>query len=129
MMKWIVYGVLAVLVAVSWTMYSRTGREIADLAQQIEVQENDGDPEGKVAKLKTDLQSMEGQKTFNGILLTFLTSGLVGIFVVIHLLPFFAQRLTHAVYDSGEMVEKDVMHDARSLVAQGNTKEQYLIAV
>lgn len=120
MTKWIVYGVLAVLVAVSWTMYSRTGREIADLAQQIEMQENKGDPEGKVAKLKTDLQSMEGEKTFNGILLTFLTSGLVGIFVVIHLLPFFAQRMTHAVYDSGEMVEKDVMHDARSLVAQGD---------
>ncbi|MEO0017578.1 MAG: hypothetical protein RLZZ522_861, partial [Verrucomicrobiota bacterium] len=31
-----------------------------------------------------------------------------------------AQRVTHAVYDSAEMVEKDVMHDARSLMAQGD---------
>jgi tetratricopeptide (TPR) repeat protein len=120
MTKWIMYGVLAVLVAGSWTMYSKTGREMSDLAQQIEVQQDAGDPEGKVAKMKTDLQSMEGEKTFNGILLTFLSAGLVGIFVVVHLLPFFAQRVTHAVFDSGEMVEKDVMHDARSLMAQGN---------
>ena len=63
---------------------------------------------------------LEGEKTFNGILLTFLSAGLVGIFFVVYLLPFFAQRVTHAVYDSAEMVEKDVMHDARSLMAQGD---------
>lgn len=114
------YGLLTVLVGGSWMMYSKTGREMAALAQQIEVQENNGDPEGKVAKLKADLQSMEGEKTFNGILLTFLSAGLVGIVVVVHLLPFFAQRVTHAVYDSGEQVEKDVMHDAHSLMAQGD---------
>ena len=39
--------------------------------------------------------------------------------VVVYLLPFFAQRITHAVYDSAEMIERDVMHDARALVAQG----------
>lgn len=114
------YGLLTVLVGGSWMMYSKTGREMAALAQQIEVQENNGDPEGKVAKLKAALQSMEGEKTFNGILLTFLSAGLVGIVVVVHLLPFFAQRVTHAVYDSGEQVEKDVMHDAHSLMAQGD---------
>lgn len=114
------YGVLAVLVAGSWMMYSKTGREMTDLAQQIEVQQDAGDPEGKVAKMKADLQSMDGGKIFNGILLTFLSAGLVGIFVVVHLLPFFAQRVTHAVYDSGEKVEKDVMHAARSLLAQGD---------
>ncbi len=120
MMRWIMYGWLTVLVAGSWMMYSKTGREMATLEQQIEVQEGDGDPDGKVAELKTELQSMEGEKTFNGILLTFLTSGLVGIFVVVYLLPFFAQRITHAVYDSGEKVEKDVMRDGRSLMAQGD---------
>ena len=114
------YGVLAVLVAGSWMMYSKTGREMTDLAQQIEVQQDAGDPEGKVAKMKADLQSMDGGKIFNGILLTFLSAGFVGIFVVVHLLPFFAQRVTHAVYDSGEKVEKDVMHAARSLLAQGD---------
>jgi len=120
MTKWIMYGVLAVLVAGSWMMYSKTGREMTDLAQQIEVQQDAGDPEGKVAKMKADLQSMDGGKIFNGILLTFLSAGFVGIFVVVHLLPFFAQRVTHAVYDSGEKVEKDVMHAARSLLAQGD---------
>jgi tetratricopeptide (TPR) repeat protein len=120
MTKWIMYGVLAVLVAGSWMMYSKTGREMTDLAQQIKVQQDAGDPEGKVAKMKADLQSMDGGKIFNGILLTFLSAGLVGIFVVVHLLPFFAQRVTHAVYDSGEKVEKDVMHAARSLLAQGD---------
>ncbi len=120
MTKWIMYGLLTVLVAGSWMMYSNTGREMATLEQQIEMQEDNGDPDTKVPEMKTKLQSMEGEKTFNGILLTFLSAGLVGIFVVIHLLPFFAQRVTHAVYDSGEMVQHDVMREARSLMAQGD---------
>jgi tetratricopeptide (TPR) repeat protein len=40
--------------------------------------------------------------------------------VVVYLLPFLAHRVTHAVYDSAEMVEKDVMHEARVRVAQGD---------
>jgi tetratricopeptide (TPR) repeat protein len=120
MMKWIMYGVFAVLVAGSWMMYSKSGDGITKLTQQIDAQEELGDPDGEVAKLKSDRHSMESSNTFNGILLTFLSAGLVGIFVVVHLLPFFAQRITHAVFDSGEIVEKDVMHDARSLVAQGD---------
>jgi tetratricopeptide (TPR) repeat protein len=67
--------------------------------------------------------AMEGLKTFNGILLVFLSAGLVGIFFVLHILPSFAHRLTHAVYDSAEMMEHDVMHDARSLLAQGQYEE------
>ena len=114
------YGVLAVLVAGSWMMYSKTGKEMSRVDAQISQLEDTGTDEEQVAKLKTDLQSMEGEKTFNGILLTFLSAGLVGIFVVVHLLPFFAQRVTHAVFDRGEKVEKDVMHDARSLLAQGD---------
>ncbi len=114
------YGVLAVLVAGSWMMYSKTGKEMSKVQAQITQLDETGTDEVQIAKLKTDLQSMEGEKTFNGILLTFLSAGLVGIFVVVHLLPFFAQRVTHAVYDSGEKVEKDVMHDARSLLAQGD---------
>jgi hypothetical protein len=120
MTKWIMYGVLAVLVAGSWMMYSKTGKEMSKVQAQITQLDETGTDEVQIAKLKTNLQSMEGEKTFNGILLTFLSAGLVGIFVVVHLLPFFAQRVTHAVFDSGEMVEKDVMHDARSLMAQGN---------
>ena len=40
--------------------------------------------------------------------------------VVADVLPAFANRVTHAVYDSAEMMENDVMHDARSLLAQGD---------
>ncbi len=120
MMKWIMYVVLAVLVAGSWTMYSKKGKEMDVLKAQIAQVDETGDPDGQLQKLESDLNSMEGEKTFNGILLTFLSAGLVGIFFVVHLLPFFAQRVTHAVYDSAEMVERDVMHDARSLMAQGD---------
>jgi tetratricopeptide (TPR) repeat protein len=120
MMKWIMLVVLAALVAGSWMMYSNKTKEMAALSAKIDQLENAGTDEEEVSKLKTDLQSMEGEKTFNGILLTFLSAGLVGIFFVVYLLPFFAQRVTHAVYDSAEMVEKDVMHDARSLMAQGD---------
>jgi tetratricopeptide (TPR) repeat protein len=120
MMKWFMLVVLAALVAGSWMMYSNKTKEMAALSAKIDQLENAGTDEEEVSKLKTDLQSMEGEKTFNGILLTFLSAGLVGIFFVVYLLPFFAQRVTHAVYDSAEMVEKDVMHDARSLMAQGD---------
>jgi tetratricopeptide (TPR) repeat protein len=63
---------------------------------------------------------VKGDRTLSGILLTFVGAGIAGIVVVVYLLPFFAQRVTHAVYDSAEMIERDVMHDARVLVAQGD---------
>jgi tetratricopeptide (TPR) repeat protein len=63
---------------------------------------------------------LDNEKTFSGILLTFVSAGFVGILFVVYLLPFFAHRVTHAVYDSAEMIERDVMHDARSLLAQGD---------
>jgi hypothetical protein len=44
----------------------------------------------------------------------------VGVVFVIDILPAVAQRMTHAVYDSAEMVEQDIMHDARAKVAQGD---------
>jgi tetratricopeptide (TPR) repeat protein len=120
MMKWITMLVLAALVAGSWMMYSNKTKEMASVSQKIDALEATGTAEEEISKLKIDLNSLEGEKTFNGILLTFLGAGLVGIFFVVYLLPFFAQRVTHAVYDSAEMVEKDVMHDARSLMAQGD---------
>jgi tetratricopeptide (TPR) repeat protein len=52
--------------------------------------------------------------------MTFFLAGLIGIVVVTQVLPILAHRITHAVYDSGEMVERDPMHDAHSLVAQGD---------
>ena len=120
MMKWLLYLVLIGLMAGSWVWFSNTGKEAKELQAQIDQIEDVGDPDDKAAEMKSDLSGLEGERTFSGILLTFVSAGVVGIFFVVYLLPFFAQRVTHAVYDSAEMVEKDVMHDARSLMAQGD---------
>ncbi len=119
-MKWFMYLTLSILVGGSWLLYSKSGKEADTLGVKISQLEEIGDPDGLIADLKSKFQTKENEKTFIGVLLTFLSAGLIGIFFVIHLLPFFAQRVTHAVYDSAEMVEKDVMHDARSLLAQGD---------
>jgi tetratricopeptide (TPR) repeat protein len=120
MMKWLMLLVLAALVGGGYTMFAKKGKEMTDLKAKMEKIEETGDPDSLVKTMEIDLNSMDGEKTMYGILLTFLSAGFVGIFFVVYLLPFFAQRVTHAVYDSAEMVEKDVMHDARSLLAQGD---------
>jgi len=120
MKKWISYGVLLTLLVGSWLLFSRTGSEMKELRAQIEQKLEKGDQEDEVPKLESEIQSLEGQKTFNGILLAFLTAGLVGIVFVIDVLPMIAQRMTHAVYDSAEEVEPDALHDARSFLAQGD---------
>jgi tetratricopeptide (TPR) repeat protein len=119
-MKWFWYLLLAALVGVSWMFFSRSGKDIdvkkAELTRVYEL----GDPDGKAAKIEEQVHGLEGTKTLNGVLLAFLTAGLVGMVVVADILPAFANRVTHAIYDSAEMMEHDVMHDARSLLAQGD---------
>lgn len=110
---------LVLLVAGSWFTFHRSGSEAKALENRIEELYNEGDFEEKVPALKVELHTMEGQRTFNGILLSFLSAGLLGIVFVVWLLPIFAHKLTHAVYDSGEEVEADPFHDARVLMAQG----------
>jgi tetratricopeptide (TPR) repeat protein len=119
-MKWLMYLVLVALTGGAWTVFCMKDRKLEAMNREIVRIEEAGDPDGLLAEKKSELGSLEGEKTFTGILLTFLSAGLAGILFVIYLLPFFAQRLTHAVYDSAEMVERDVMHDARSLLAQGD---------
>jgi len=122
-MKWVGYLLLAVLVGVAWTFYSKSGKELEEINKQLAVLENSEDSEEyeeQLPKLESKKEGIEGEKTFNGILLTFLSAGLVGILFVFQVLPAIAHRFTHAVYDSAEMVERDPMHDARSLVAQGD---------
>jgi tetratricopeptide (TPR) repeat protein len=119
-MKWAMTLVLVVLVGGAWLVFASKGREIKTLREQISAVEEVGDPDEKLAEMENKVDGLEGEKTFSGILLTFLSAGLVGILFVVYLLPFFAQRVTHAVYDSAEMIEKDVMHDARVLFAQGD---------
>lgn len=119
-MKKVIYVLLVVFVGCGWLIFSNKGREIEKFQQQITAVEDVGDPDGKLGKMNSELGSLEGEKTFSGILLTFLSAGLIGIVFVLEVLPIFAHRVTHAIYDSAEMIEKDVMHDARVLVAQGD---------
>ncbi|MES2474722.1 MAG: tetratricopeptide repeat protein [Verrucomicrobiota bacterium] len=120
MIKWLMLVVFAGLAAWSWMSYTKKGETIETMKKQIEQLQETGDPEELAGKLSADLQGMEGEKIFNGILLTFLGAGVVGIVFVSVLLPLLAQKVTHSVYDSGEQVEKDAMSSARSLVAQGD---------
>jgi len=119
MIKYIGIALLLLLVAGSWLMFYKAGDEAKDLQKQVDLLDSTGDPEEKAPALKVQMFSIEGQRTFSGILLTFLSAGLVGVVFVTQVLPILAQKMTHAVYDSGEEVEPDAFHDARVLMAQG----------
>ena len=120
MMKWGLYAVLAFCVLFAWSKFNGAEQRIQEDEVRLVALKNSGDDEEAAATLQNEIESRKNEKTFTGILLAFLTAGLVGIIFVIHVLPAIAQRFTHAVYDSAEMVEKDPMHDARAKVAQGD---------
>lgn len=119
-MKWGLYVVLALGVLFAWSRFAASGDKIEEARLKWEEVHNSGEDPELADKLKGNILSAENEKTFSGILLAFMTAGLVGIVVVVHVLPMLAHRVTHAVYDSGEEVEKDPLHDARSKVAQGD---------
>jgi tetratricopeptide (TPR) repeat protein len=119
-LKWVFIAVLAILTVGSWMSFAGKGREMEKLRGEIVQLEEQGDPDEQIPDIEEKIRSVDSERTFSGILLTFMSAGIVGIFIVVYLLPFFAQRVTHAVYDSAEMVEEDVMREARSLVAQGD---------
>lgn len=119
-MKWGVYAALIIGVLLMWGKFSSAGKNIEKATREWEQVHNDGEDPELAQKLQTNVRSAEQEREFTGILLTFLTAGLVGIAFVIHVLPMIAHRFTHAVYDSAEEVELDPMHDARSKVAQGD---------
>ncbi|MBK1828651.1 tetratricopeptide repeat protein [Haloferula rosea] len=123
MTKWILYLVFAAAIAVGWTMFMKSGEgEQQKLADEIARIDKNGTLEEleTLPSLKDNLESLKSSKSLTGILMAFLTAGLVGVVFVIDVLPAIAHRLTHAVYDSAEMVEEDVMHDARAKMAQGD---------
>ncbi|MFC7339096.1 tol-pal system YbgF family protein [Haloferula chungangensis] len=122
-MKWFIYIVLGLAIGGGWLWFMKSGvGEVEQLEAEIDRIEMEGSVEEqeKVPGMREDVESVKGQKTLSGILLAFLTAGLVGIIFVIDVLPAMAHRFTHAVYDSAEMVEDDVMHDARAKLAQGD---------
>lgn len=113
------YIALITLLGMVWLWYAKTGQETREIATQIEQRMERSDPDGEIPKLRSEMQGLEGQKAFMGLLLAFLSAGLVGIVFVFDVLPLMAHKVTHAIYDSAEMMERDIMHDARSLLAQG----------
>ena len=119
-MKWGIYAVLAFFVIFAWSKFNGAETDIQNDEKRLVELKDSGDDEEAATKLENDIEGRKNEKTFTGILLAFLTAGLVGIVFVIHVLPAIAQRFTHAVYDSAEMVERDPMHDARAKVAQGD---------
>ncbi len=119
-MKWGIYAVLAFFVIFAWSKFHGTEKDIRKDEQRLVELKNTGEDDEEAQDLASEIDNRRNQKTFTGILLVFLTAGLVGIIFVIHVLPAIAHRFTHAVYDSAEMVEKDPMHDARAKVAQGD---------
>ncbi|WP_411826537.1 tetratricopeptide repeat protein [Luteolibacter sp. AS25] len=112
-------AILALLVAGSWYKFNEAGKEATQLEQKIDELYNEGVPDEEIAELKVELNSKEGPRIFSGILLTFMSAGLAGILFATVILPMLAEKVTHAVYDSGEEVEPDPFHEARVFMAQG----------
>lgn len=122
-MKWFLYILLGLAISGGWVLFMKSGdKEAESLKAEIVRIEMEGSMEEqeKIPTMREKVESVEGQKTLMGILLAFLTAGLVGIIFVVDVLPAIAHKFTHAVYDSAEMVEFDVMHDARAKMAQGD---------
>jgi tetratricopeptide (TPR) repeat protein len=122
-MKWFFYLVLLAVIGGGWMYYVKSGDATKALQEKVDALESTGiDDDNELPKLKPNLDTKKNEKLFTGILLAFLSAGLVGMVMVIDLLPMLAHKVTHSVYDSGEKVdnEADAMHAARSKVAQGD---------
>lgn len=98
--------------------YSHLNKALDQLIESLKGRETDVDQTINAANALAE--DVDNTSTFSGILLTFLSAGYVGIVFVAYILPRIAHRATHTIYDSGEMVEKDSMSEARSKLAQGD---------
>lgn len=104
---------------ISWMAFVKQGREIMALDKQLTEAYELAEDQERIKTVEHEIEGKRAMRIFTGLLLTFLTAGIVGLVLVVYLLPLFAQKLTHAVYDSGELLEKDLMREAHSLLAQG----------
>jgi tetratricopeptide (TPR) repeat protein len=116
--KLIIHIICIAILIGGWGLFmkSRNSKDDGKPGQQ-QVEKTDGTHAATYQREEVD---KEGELVFNGMLMTFLTAGYLGVLFVVYLLPTIAHKFTHAVYDSGEMIESDPMHDARALVAQGD---------
>lgn len=122
MVKIIWYLLFLAIIGGVWVAYAAKMKEVDRIEVEIQELKSSGarNADEQISALKNKKLQVKGVQTFNGIVLAFLSAGVVGIFFVFQLLPSIAHRFTHAIYDSSEMMEADLMHDARSLYAQGN---------
>ena len=110
------------LLVVGWTYYlfskSSAERQLAEMDKA----EARGEliDEARRTHLEGDAAGQHNELIGAGMLLSFVTAGYLGLVFVVYALPAIAHKATHAIYDSGEMLETDLMHDARALVAQGD---------
>ncbi len=120
MLKYITIAVLTLLVAVCWFRFDQSGVKSEELRDKAEKLSYDPKTEEEARKLKLKLSGMEGERIFTGILLTFLSAGLVGIVFATQVLPMLANKVSTAVYENNDRVEEDPFHNARVLIAQGD---------
>lgn len=119
----IFFHIVAILIlACGWGLFIKGRKDAEKNDKPSIVEQVEGEEHPETRARRTEIED-EGEAVFNGMLMAFLTAGYVGVLFVVYLLPSIAHKFTHAVYDSGEMVENDPMHDARALVAQGEYPE------
>lgn len=123
MWKSIAIAVLALIMGACWFFFAQSGKQILDLEKQVSELAEQGDREEKMPAIKMEIQGLEGQRVFNGILLVFLSMAVLGILFVTLILPSFADKMSQAVYGGSQEIEDDPMRDARVLVAQGKWTE------
>ena len=120
-MRRLLHLVLIVLLAVAWGSYLKNRHDLKSRVTKIEARYDDASEDSdRLDREKANLKSSADEKGFYGFILSFFTAGYVGISFVVYILPAIAHKFTHAVYDSGEQVEADVLHDARVKLAQGD---------
>ena len=85
---------LAVLMGGCWVLFVKSGGEIKFKTAQVAALQELGDLDGQIPQLEGQIQTLVGQRIFNGILLAFLSAGFLGLVFVFEILPSFAQRLT-----------------------------------
>ena len=123
MVKRLFHLLILGLMIYSWVGFVDSGDKIEKLEAQLTQVLDEDDPEEIAPELDSKIEAAKGERIFMGLLLTVFSCGVVGIFTALYVIPFIAQRATHAIYDSGELVEEDQMRKAHSLLAQGEYED------
>ena len=119
-MKWLGLLLAALLVGGSLLFLQQTNGKMKSLERQIAVEEVNEDPDDKLPILQSQLQDMDGRRTFTGVLLAISSAFLLGILFTTFVLPNWAGRVAEGIYGSGAELESTASNEALSLVAQGD---------